>query len=88
MPYRHFHVIDGMFPLCLSVVVAGRGPDEAGLRLSAYFPLHRCVDGLRLLSEHLFGISLREQPLGRYEAWLDTPQVSCSLHAMYVCVFM
>ena len=57
-------------------IMAGRGLDEAGLKLSAYFPLHRCVDGLRLLSEHLFGISLREQPLGRHEAWVSNQVLS------------
>ena len=36
---------------------------------SAYFPLDRCVDGLGIVTERLFGIELREASLAPGESW-------------------
>jgi intermediate peptidase len=43
---------------------------SARQRISSYFPLDACVDGLRLVSERLFGLSMREVEVEKdYEHW-------------------
>ncbi|RHY28871.1 hypothetical protein DYB32_005639 [Aphanomyces invadans] len=37
--------------------------------ISSYFPVEKCVDGLRLLCNELFGIELKDTPMDEHESW-------------------
>ena len=59
---------------------SSRNPDlvasqhNAGLKICAYLSLDVCVEGLKLVSERLFGITMEERELGKHEKWTTDGQ--------------
>jgi mitochondrial intermediate peptidase len=45
---------------------AGAGVQQ---RIRSYFPLDACIEGLQLVSQRLFGISLHPEPMGQHDGW-------------------
>eukprot|EP01034_Spumella_vulgaris_P025754 gene25754-32243_t len=41
--------------------------------VQAFLPVDACIEGLRLVSQRLFGIRLEDQPMERDERWTDAP---------------
>lgn len=37
--------------------------------MASYFPLARCIEGLKVLVESLFGVTFRQIPLAPGESW-------------------